>query len=238
MIYRNIFITILGLLLTTQLSADIYVILYATYEGKTGHVGLAIDEYKIIVKDINKRKGLYQYDTIKTGFLKYYDMWPKDERFKLTMASDQLAKYYSLPSYSTNNLITIKTLKEEGIPHKEHYPVDGILSKSTNLIEDLLLTAHINSVINKNKAFNAVKYNCTDFVLECLLNVTRNLVVERERVFSFKVHTPNNLFKSLMKQAGFYILKNPGNKIMASFFNDRIIYNVIKVIENENNKVN
>lgn len=238
MTFRTLLGTLIFLISHNFIYADIYVILYATYQGKTGHIGLAVDEYKIIVKDINKQMSLYKIDTIKTGYLKYYDLWPKNERFKLALSNNQEPKYYKLPSYQINNLISLKTLVEEGIPHKEQYPADGILSKKTKCMDDFIFTSHIERLINENKPFNAVYYNCTDFVIECLQRVINNLYVETEIIFTYAVNTPNNLFRSLWKIANFDLIKNPSNKINGSFFNDRIIYHTLKLKLNENTKTN
>lgn len=231
----KLIITLFLLQIYISLYADVYIILYATFQGKTGHIGVAVDEYKIKITDINLERQEYRIDTVKTGYLTYYDLWPKNESLKLSIAMDQTPKYYKLPDYKINNLISINTLLNEGIPHKINYPVDGILLKKTKSNEDYNFSKYIEKIILSNRSFNALKFNCTDFVIECLKYFIAESIVEPELVFTFKVNTPNKYFKYLINKPGFVIFKDPKEKINGSFVNSRIIYNAIKLNQNENN---
>src|SRR4051812_29174889 len=99
---------------------DVYVVIYATYKGKTGHAGIAVDKYKIVYHDVKTATGIVsKKDTVKTGELLYYDFWPNDDYFnKVRTAKDIPGIFYKLPEKLFDE-ITPNSLVSQGIPHKE-----------------------------------------------------------------------------------------------------------------------
>jgi hypothetical protein len=79
--------------------ADVYVVIYATTETKTGHAGVAIDRYQIQRRDVTvSGVTAERADTVRTGSLTYYDLWPKDDVIPKTLTFQKVEpQYYKLP---------------------------------------------------------------------------------------------------------------------------------------------
>lgn len=206
-------------------ATDIYIIFYATSNGKTGHIGIAVDNYKIIYRQVDKEGSKVEVeDTIATGELTYYDLWPDEDHFSVTNTSKDIpAVYYKLPVSSMDE-ITLNSLYDKGIPHKESYPSDGILRIQTGWRKDDWMKNFLDSTISSNREFNAQLFNCADFVripMEKLLDVTLN---SREFLFVGWSTTPNKLYRELKKLKQVEVVKDAGQKAEGSFISERILY--------------
>lgn len=113
-----------GICIQTILS-NVYVVIYATIDGKTGHAGLAIDKYNILVYDINNDKsGYYKYDTVKIGSLCYFDLWPEIDHFGVFTTGKNIKPiYYKLPQSTFNEDLTVNTFYYKGIPKSKANPL-------------------------------------------------------------------------------------------------------------------
>ena len=219
--YALIFSLIL-VAIAQKATADAYIIIYATHDGKTGHAGIAIDRYDILVHDNDEH--ISAYDSIKTGRLYYYDFWTKHEGNDWSMiAQDLEPDYYKFPTASTAREITLATLSRKSIPHKKDYPPDGIIRIKTQPWQDFQLCLFLDAIIERQPKFNALRFNCTDFVANAAEFVTGQKVDAREPVFYVRVRTPNQLFKAVSKLENAIILKDPGDKINGSFLTERIL---------------
>jgi hypothetical protein len=202
---------------------DVYVIYYATSKGKTGHMGIAMDTYKIIFKEVNNQ---LLPDTVATGELVYYDLWPNEDDFSVSKTGkDMPAVYFRLPLSSTDE-ITLNSLYDQGIPHREHYPCDGILQIRTSWDQDQWMTNFLDSMISVNKDFNARKFNCADFVripVEKLLGVSLR---SKEFIGTGWSTTPNKLYQRLRELDKVEVIKNADQKAQGSFLAQRVMYAV------------
>jgi hypothetical protein len=203
---------------------DVYVIYYATSKGKTGHMGIAMDTYKIIFKEVNSQ---LLPDTVATGELVYYDLWPNEDDFSVSKTGKDIpAVYFRLPLSSTDE-ITLNSLYDQGIPHREHYPCDGILQIRTSRDQDQWMTDFLDSMISVNKDFNARKFNCADFVripVEKLLGVSLR---SKEFIGTGWSTTPNKLYQRLRELDKVEVIKNADQKAQGSFLAQRVMYAVI-----------
>lgn len=202
---------------------DVYVIYYATSKGKTGHMGIAMDTYKIIIKEVNNQ---LVPDTVATGELVYFDLWPNEDDFSVSKTGkDIAAAYFRLPLSSTDE-ITLNSLYDQGIPHREHYPCDGILQIRTSWDQNQWMIGFLDSLITVNKDFNARKYNCADFVripVEKLLGVT---LKSKEFIGTGWSTTPNKLYQRLREMDKVKVIKNADQKAQGSFLGQRVMYAV------------
>jgi hypothetical protein len=202
---------------------DVYVIYYATSKGNTGHMGIAMDTYKIIFKEVNNQ---LLPDTVATGELVYFDLWPNEDDFSVSKTGmDIPAVYFRLPLSSTDE-ITLNSLYDQGIPHREHYPCDGILQIRTSWCQDQWMTHFLDSLITTNKDFNARKFNCADFVripIEKLLGVTLR---SKEFIGTGWSTTPNRLYQRLRELDNVKVIKNGDQKAQGSFLAQRVMYAV------------
>ncbi|HYF70461.1 MAG TPA: hypothetical protein VD884_20130 [Ohtaekwangia sp.] len=214
-----------GLLLATSLilaaalpsSGHVYIIIYATLNGKTGHAGLAIDNYNIIEKNETQ-------DTVKLNTLTYYDLWPGKDGFGLfEFNKDHHPVFYTLPNAIWSSPITVNSLYDQGIPHREYYPSDAILMLRTTPTADYDLREYIEHIIETKTIFNPRFYNCSDFVLDGINYVTGLQLKAKEFIpFSFTT-TPNKLCRRLVAFKNIDIIKSPPQKITRSFFRERVL---------------
>lgn len=205
---------------------DLYFIFYATIDGKTGHVGIAIDNYRVVVKatKLEGENPTMVYDTIKSGTLTYYDLWPAEDNFNsFNVDEDIEAIYYKLPAASWEKDITVSSLLSEGIPHREHYPVDGLIRLFSSASEDASLLQFIETVVANNHPFNVRKFNCADFVqliieekCQCELQAEESIAL----VFST---TPNMLYKEVLNLEPNMVLRDGSQKAMGSFTVERLV---------------
>jgi hypothetical protein len=197
--------------------ANVYVIIYATKDGKTGHAGIAIDNYQIETKNDKA-------DTVKDGTVTYFDMWPEEDGFGvLNFSRGRQAKFYKLPNSIWPKPVTITSLYDYGLPHKEFYPSDAILMIPTSYATGIATIKYLDSLSSTIKLFNARFFNCSDFVCMALNHVLNIKVHAKEFIpFSFTT-TPNKLCRSLTGKKGVVVIKSPGSKVKGSFVKEKIL---------------
>ncbi|WEK35045.1 MAG: hypothetical protein P0Y53_21360 [Candidatus Pseudobacter hemicellulosilyticus] len=211
-----------GLLLLTTLfgsvMANTYIVIYATLNGRTGHAGIAIDNYQV------QRLSNGKIDTVRDGTLTYYDLWPAEDDFSLArLTKDQPAQFYKLPSSIWPSAITPASLFDAGIPHREFYPCDGLLMLRSAAAADYRLKLYLNEVIRSGRPFNARFYNCCDFVADAVRELTGADINAKEVILFGNSSTPNKLCRQLMTQPGTVVLKAPGDRIKGSFLEHKLL---------------
>lgn len=222
----NIVILLSIVFLSHASHADVYYIFYATIDGKSGHAGIAIDNYKTVVKEsLDENNHMVSvYEIIKNGTLTYYDLWPEKDDFNaFNVDEDAPATYYKLPAASWENPITIKSLLKKGIPHEEHYPVDGLIQLKSTPEADAILKEIIDGIIESNQSFNVRSFNCADFI-EIILEKHLDMEIHAdESVFFKQSTTPNRLYQELSKLKDINIIKNADEKAKGTFTSQRLI---------------
>ena len=213
--------------LAPAMQANVFVIFYATYKGKTGHAGIAIDRYDIFVHDLMENNIAYSVnDTQSTGNLIYFDLWPKSDAFiRSHLKRDLEPSYYQLPRSSSEQRITVQSLLSKGIPHKEFLPVDGLIEIETKPYQDYNLISYLSKLSEADKCFNAQLFNCTDFVCNGLSILLGKKFTARETVLFSRFSTPNKLFRKLENSRQFttHVIKHPGEQMEGSFLTQKII---------------
>lgn len=205
--------------------ADIYLVVYATYEGKTGHTGIAVDNYEIRIRDTGSTDNWSSVnDTVKTRSLTYFDLWPKSDR-KMEILKDTEPDYFRLPNSSAERAITVESLLSYGIPHKEGYPCDGLLRIRTSPTQDYLMKAFLDRKSSEKRPFNTRKYNCTDYVVDAFNFITGQQLKAREFIPMRLSSTPNKFYKTILKEyARAEVLKDASGKVRGTFVRERILY--------------
>jgi hypothetical protein len=227
--------TIACLSLTSSASVkDIYIVFYATCKGKTGHMGIAVDNYKYVYKQKQVRNKTVEYeDTLTTGEFTYFDIWPNEDDFNATKTSKNIpAVYYKLPTSTLGEAITINSLFDKGITHKEHYACDGLLRIKTNSIQDQWFTMILDSMVEANKPFNGRQFNCADFVRIPLEMFFKQPLKSKEFVLAGWSTTPNKLYRTLRKRKEIEVIKNADEKAAGAFIVQRIFYNMFNSLKN------
>lgn len=215
---------IFGLLLCVPARADVYVVIYATTQEKTGHAGVAIDRYRIQVTEKLIAGAVARTDTVRTGQLQYYDLWPKDDVIDRDFSFKKVEpRYYKLPGGSSERPITVESLRTQGIPHKEGYACDGLIRIPSRPGQDLALCRFLDRQIDLKRPFDAWRFNCVDFVLLALEPVFGKRLNAEETVLFRRAATPNRLYRVLRAIRGIDIMKNADNTTGGSFWKERVL---------------
>lgn len=225
-VHRVLFALLCCLMATkaAALPAHVYIVIYATHDGKSGHAGIAVDKYEIRVTDCKNCPGGVRYDTARTGELLYFDLWPEKDRFnKDRLNENAQPHYFRLPASSAEPAITVASLIVDGIPHEEGYPCDGLLKINTNPVQDYQFVQYLDSLIAENRLFNAWTNNCADFVERGLEYLLGQNIDADEKIAWTSATTPNRLCKAVMSLPGVKVLKDPGKLVNGSFFEERIL---------------
>lgn len=207
-------------------NTDIYLIFYATINGKSGHTGIAVDNYRIIVKDYydENNERISVYDTIKDGTLTYYDVWPVKDDFNVNSVNqDYEPRYYKIPAASWENDITVNSLLKKGIPNEERYPVDGLIEIPNSPSDDYEIKDFIEGQIAKKRPFNVRDFNCADFV-ELIIEYQCACNINAEEYIFFKLSTtPNKLYQKVTAFENIKVIKDGTKKAKGSFTMERLL---------------
>jgi hypothetical protein len=196
---------------------NIYIIIYATKNGKTGHAGIAFDNYRVVSSQ-NRQ------DTLRTGTLTYFDLWPSNDDFGFfNYSRNQKAQFYKLPNAIWSQELTIEMLASEGIPHREHYPPDGIFMINTSAAKDFTIIRQLDKIIDEHEYFNPRYYNCSDFVNDALQQVLGRKLKIKEFIPFTLTSTPNKLCRRVLSVDNIVVLQMPGDIINRSFVRERVL---------------
>lgn len=221
-----LFFCLAGYFLPVQ--ATIYIVYYATVQGRTGHMGIAVDNYKFIYREVNSGGRITELvDTLPTGELTYYDLWPADEQISLSRTSQDLSPLYFILPLSSTDEITVNSLMDVGIPHREFYPCDGLLSIPGGWHQDQSMRHILDSLIGLNRPFNATRFNCADFVKQALEKLLQLELPCNEFVLTGWSTTPNKLYARLKQLTGVQVIRDAGKKAEGSFIRERILHPVL-----------
>ena len=217
--------------LNTEVSGkpdDIYLIFYTTKTGHTGHVGIAVDNYRIVVRDtIIGRKVSSVHDTIKNYSLTYYDLWGPSTIQLSEHDEDLPSRYYKLPRSSAEERITPDYFLTRGLPHSYDYPCDALVRIKTNPQDDFRLKNIAESIREERKYFNTRAYNCTEYIILCLNRLLGTELRAREYIpFSWS-STPNKFYTVVVSELDVEIIKKAGPEVNASFFKERVFNTVL-----------
>ncbi|MBK8503355.1 MAG: hypothetical protein IPL46_14730 [Saprospiraceae bacterium] len=227
----RIILVITVFLLFKLARADVFVVIYATSEGKTGHCGIAVEDYQIRIEDIHDGPNLvYRRDSVKTGTLTYYDLWPKNNDYKNRYDGDVESEYFKLPSSRWKGLISLRTLSDQGLPHKFGYGCNAIVRIPCERRTDFQVVEFLDSILDARAAFNAMKYNCCDFVVRALNYITDRELNAREFVIKDYVTTPNKLYQVVSSWNYAEVIKDPGSIINGSFMQERIFGRLMSLL--------
>lgn len=204
-------------------AADAYLVFYATHGGTTGHVGIAVDLNRVRITDCKDCPAGVRYDTVKTGELVYFDLWPAEENYTYSFFFGETpAKYYRLPTSSAAPPITIDLLLRQSPTATLKNAPDGLARISTTPTQDAELITFMQGLINDGRPFSLYDFNCSDFVAAGLSQVLPEHLPAEERVLVSMATTPNRLWKAVAAQRGVSVLKDPGTKADGRFNSQRI----------------
>jgi hypothetical protein len=206
---------------------DIYLVFYISHDGHTGHLGLAVDNYYIIVRDV-VRNGIaeIEYDTVRNHTLTYFDLWGPPE-IRLDQHGQNLtSRYYKLPRTSAEPRITERYFLTKGLPHAYDRPCDGLLRIRTSPEQDMQMITIAESIRQRYPYFNTRSYNCVDYIIHCLNALFDTHIVAKEFIPFTWSSTPNKFYTSIGEYLDVDVIKDAGVNAQKSFVSERIFYSL------------
>ena len=207
---------------------DIYLVIYITRTGHTGHVGIAVDNYRIVARDtVLAGKQTVVYDSVKNNTLTYFDLWGPADIALNEHDKDLPSRYFTLPRSSAEETITPDRFLTQGLPHSYDYPCDALVRIKTSASTDYELKRIAEAIQFEKQYFNSRAYNCTDYVLLCLNRVFRVDLSAKEYIPFTWSTTPNKFYRVLVSSLDVEIIREPGSEVNESFFKERVINTVL-----------
>jgi hypothetical protein len=207
---------------------DIYLVIYTTKAGYTGHVGIAVDNYKVVVRDtVISGVSTALYDSVKTHTLTYFDLWGPADISLDEHSKDLPARYFTLPRSSAEPSLSVDYFLTQGLPHSYDYACDALIRIPTTPSADYRLKEVASLIQAERPHFNSRQYNCTDFVITCLNRLFNlNLKALEWIPFSWS-STPNKFYRVVVSSLDVRIIKAPGPEVNESFFKERVVNTVL-----------
>jgi hypothetical protein len=207
------------------LMANVYVVIYVTQDGATGHAGIAVDNYELRVSEKLINGAIFrQVDTVANGTLTFFDLWPQTDIPYGRFNKDTEPRYNRFPRSSAERPITVESLLEKGLPRGCRYPCDALLRIQSTPQEDFSLLKYLDTLPSERPFYNARKYNCVDFVRLSLAHLCGMKIRAKEFVPLSMISTPNRFFRALKKEKNrpVEILRDPGPAVKRSFLRERV----------------
>ena len=207
---------------------DVYLVVYITKTGYTGHVGIAVDNYKIIARDtVISGVETVAYDSVKNHSLTYFDLWGPatiglDEHDK-----NLSSRYFTLPRSSSEEALTPDYFLTKGLPHSYDYACDALIRLKTSAAADYKMKEIAESIQRERPYFNSRSYNCTDYVILCLNRLFKLDLKAREYIPFTWSTTPNKFYRVVVSSLDVDIIKDPGSQVNESFFKERVVNTVL-----------
>jgi len=192
---------------------DILLIVWASHNGRIGHAGIAISNYKEVKSKV-KVNGRWTTQTrmVQDGTYTYRDLWPGGEG----VGKENFDK--NVPAVYNNKRVTLYKILDSDITGSEGRSPDGVVKISSNYKVDQRVQNSLDAYELKNVSYNALTNNCSDYAEAALEEaVHKELPVDEQLSSKVKATTPNQVFKASRRIKGNQVLKNPGSKINESF---------------------
>lgn len=195
---------------------DVYLVVYTTAKGESGHTALAVENYrtvenKVIENGIEVTKTTYE----KTGTFTYYEFGPDVKKMGPLRAAMNVDGLYT----KTEN-VTLEQIKNTNVSvyesdAKKPTGPNGVVKLTTTPETDMGIKATLEKKIAAQEDYNGVKNNCTDFV-DCGVDIAVGTDVSAKEnvkvpVLGTKsISTPNTLYKSATKASNATVVKDAG----------------------------
>ena len=192
---------------------DIILIVWASHDGRIGHAGIAISNYKEVKSKV-KVNGRWttQIRMVQDGTYTYRDLWPGGEG----AGKQNFDKH--LPAVYNNRKVTLSNILNSDVTGLEESAPDGVVKISSNHNVDQRIQRKLDAYELENPSYNALTNNCSDYAEAALEEaVHKELPVDEKLSSKIKATTPNQVFKASRRIRGNHVLIIPGSKINNSF---------------------
>jgi hypothetical protein len=151
---------------------DVYLTIWYSADGETGHAGIAVDNYKTVEKRdkeghvIYDEKGNAKTEQVKDGTVTYYDFWPGVGAGKKNFDEPQKGTVQKIEG------LTLDDIKTKDIGNGEHRAAEGVIqftadARATNAVKDYADQQYQDQTKN-NVQYNGLTNNCSNFALDCM----------------------------------------------------------------------
>ena len=187
---------------------DIILVIWASHNGKVGHAGIAISNYR---KETDANG---QTKMVPDGTYTYRDLWPSSNVGKTNFNDNVPAAYGNCDNVTLDQLLT------EDVSGGEGQSCDGLIQFTTNYDLDAKIQQSLNNFEESNPSYNGLTVNCSDYVETALeAMVGRELPVDENLSSTTSATTPNQVYKTAATLKNGKILKDPKAKVNDGFIN-------------------
>jgi RHS repeat-associated protein len=208
---------------------DIYLLIWFSNKGETGHAGIAIDNYKTQNKkdskgnDIIDQNGNVVTEQVADGTMTYYDLWPNDIVTQTKLQSDVKSDYS--PGILINSLSDLQntdvTNKRTGNVSPEGRSADGIVKIPTIPSQDNDAKTTAETDIANGKKYNGSSNNCSTFaqrIINSAYSIDASQTIKpagalRLMYDDAQTVAPNNLYNAALQIKGASNIKGPANVV-------------------------
>jgi hypothetical protein len=206
---------------------DIYLLIWFSKNGETGHAGVAIDNYKTVNKkdsngnNILDKNGKPVTEQVKDGTYTYYDLWPNDAVGDTELQDNVDADYTKgIKINSLKDLMSKDpTGTRTGHVTAEGRSADGIVQIPTNSLQDAKAKKVAENDIKNDKDYNGCFNNCSTYaqrIINAAYPIDASQTVKPAGVLRAiyndgKTVAPNNLYNSALKIKGASNIKGPAS---------------------------
>uniref|UniRef100_UPI002616A91C RHS repeat domain-containing protein n=1 Tax=Flavobacterium sp. TaxID=239 RepID=UPI002616A91C len=209
---------------------DIYLLIWFSKNGETGHAGIAIDNYKTVVKKDKDGNTIYDKDgkalteQVKDGTYTYYDLWPNEAVGDTELQDNVEADYTKgIKINSLKDLMSKDpTQYRSGNVSAEGRSADGIVKIPTTYSQDVTAKQVASRDIKNDKSYNGCYNNCSTYAQRIInsaypsLNASQTIKpsgILRTIYDDAKTVAPNNLYNAALKIKGAANVKGPSSVV-------------------------
>ncbi len=201
---------------------DVYLVVWKSKDGETGHAAIAVDNYKKAEKKVMvKGKEVTKTIWVKDGTVTIYDLWPEKPVGK-TELQDNVTDDYNKRVDNVADL-TKKDVSVSGESGKvsefgEGRAGDGVVQITSDYSTDTKVKAKLDAIQKSGADYNACTNNCSTFaqeglkVLDAKIDASQTVKPTGPLALWYKeakVVAPNNLYNAAAKMKGATVLKGP-----------------------------
>ena len=209
---------------------DVYLLVWKTKEGESGHAAIAVDNYKMVeTKVVESGKEITKTEWIKDGTVTFYDLWPEkpvgnfalqsnvnaDYNKRIVDVSDLTKKDVSISGEIGHVSQYGESMTENGFKER---PADGVVKITSEYTTDTKVKAKLEAIQKSGASYNGCTNNCSTFaqyglkILDPKIDASQKITPTGGLSLVYKeanAVAPNNLFNAATKMKGAEIIKGP-----------------------------
>jgi RHS repeat-associated protein len=211
---------------------DVYLVIWFSKDGETGHAAIAVDNYKEVereVKNATTGEVTIVKEMVKDGTVTYYDLWPQKPVGTTQLQKDVTADYNKrvLPLDDlTKTDPSVSSKKGAVSEFGEGRVPDGVVKISTGTTDaetfkkDEAVKSELDAVQAKNSGYNASSNNCSNFAetglkaIDPLFDASQEVKVKGILSTMYKdatVTAPNNLYNAAAGRSDATVVSGPSS---------------------------